>query len=251
MSEPAPLPTLAFASAREAAYELNLAAKAAKDGPFYVFPFNKYEPDDSVWWLSPKDEGALNPSYRLGKIAVGPEYLAKPGTLFVGLHVEKGVEDPAAEMFRTSGHGRRLIMEPHWTWHRFIAALSDGEVEEQALAAEEAAGVALTVVVTFSPQDPPSGDMRTTKADIVRFKYSSNELTLIDETLEVGVFAGSASLRSLGELAGKITTMPKLDWAWVEVLIGQRFAQARAGEPGWSASETWARTCQPWKAWLG
>lgn len=255
MNDLAALPSVTFGSAREAAADLNVAAKAAKDGPFFVFPFNKYEPDDSTWWLSPKDENALNPAYRLGKIAIGPKRLAAPGALFIGLHVEKGVEDPAAEAFLTSGHGRRMIMEPDWTWHRFLEALSGGKVAEQATEAEVTAGGPLTVEVTYSPQDPPSNEkddprVRTTKSDLARFEYSGGELSLIDEALELNLFTGCAGVRSLVELADKITTTPKLDWAWVEVLIGQRFAQASAGEPAWSASEIWSKTCRPWRHWL-
>src|SRR4051812_11443470 len=120
----APLPLVAFGSSREAASDLNMAAKTAKDGPFYVFPFNQYEPAESIWWLSPRDEGALNPSFKVGKVAVLSKRLTDPGTLFIGLEVEKGIEEPAAEMF-TSGHGQRMVMGPEWTWHKFIADLED------------------------------------------------------------------------------------------------------------------------------
>ncbi len=82
-------------------------------------------------------------------------------------------------------------------------------MDKQAVLAEEAADGPLTVEVAFSPQDPPSGDMRTTKADLARFQYSGGQLTFLDESLNVGDFAGCTTLRGFGELADKITRTPK------------------------------------------
>ena len=73
--ELATFPTLDFGTTREAAADLSAAAKAAMDGPFYVFPSSKYEPDDSIWWLSPKDESAYKEPAEAAKSSADLERL--------------------------------------------------------------------------------------------------------------------------------------------------------------------------------
>jgi hypothetical protein len=81
-------PRHSFPSVREAAADLRDAATAAGAERLYLLPYNRYDSDDTEWWLSPEPE---NPAFKYGKILVARPARDRPDDLFVGLAFEKGV----------------------------------------------------------------------------------------------------------------------------------------------------------------
>ncbi len=45
------------------------------------------------------------------------------GAKLIGLHIEMGVGESAAEFFQASSRNRNQVMQRDWTWHAFLRAL--------------------------------------------------------------------------------------------------------------------------------
>jgi hypothetical protein len=139
-------------SVRDAAERLGRAARESGAGTFYALPYNHFEPDNTLWWLVPSAE---NPAYKFGKVALAPGPLARPGDLLVGLYVEKGIGESAADAFRGTARGRRYTMDRTWLWPSFFEALSSERIAEEATSAETKAGCPLTIAIDAGMQNPP------------------------------------------------------------------------------------------------
>jgi hypothetical protein len=86
-------PLLAHAPVSDTAVELRAAAQKATQERLYTLPFNHYDPDNSPWWVLNSNEKR---AYRFGKIVVMKDVaVVQPAERFIGLHVEKGVEESA------------------------------------------------------------------------------------------------------------------------------------------------------------
>jgi hypothetical protein len=251
------LPRHPFDSIQNAATELRRVAVSAGAGPLHPLPFNRYEPVDTDWWLSPVSG---NPAFKHGKLVLATGAGAAPGDLFVGLGFEKGIGPTAAELFARTARGRRRLMDPTWAWQRaLMPALRSGAFADAAAAAEAAAGVPLTVFVAAiyvppSPDWDDGTDVRTKgfPSDVIRFEYSGGSLALIDHELAAGLLDGMAGVHSFQGMTPVLDRIPKGDWAWCDFTIGLRMVRSTTpGESGWSAGDIWRKACEPWSGWLG
>lgn len=251
----ASLPLMAPSSVQDTAHALRAAAQAQTGRPFFVLPYNRYEPAESEWWIAPTSE---NPAYHLGKIVVDRDArVVSPGERFVGLHVEKGVEGEATARYFREFHGERLVMTDSWLWHDFMAAMRAGQIERDAAMAEEAAGVPLTVMVIAGVQGVPDRerpDHRTEdrQADMMRFTCAGGRLTRLDEVRHNGRLDQLGTITSYTAMPDALASMRDVEVTWVEVVIGLRFAFAEAADASraWSSSTVWERACAPWEGWL-
>ena len=144
-------PQFAFSTWQDAARELNAAASAADAKILRPLPYRRFDQDAvATWWLTPSKD---NPAYADGKIVVErPSPFAPDGPL-IGLHIEKGIGPTAAELF-----SRRpsLVMNDGWIWRAFFQGMSDGRVERDMFAAQEAAGgLPLVVAIVTAIEDLP------------------------------------------------------------------------------------------------
>ena len=253
----AELPRHPFPSVREAATELRQAAASAGSDALHPLPFNRYDPDDTDWWLSPASD---NPAYKYAKTVLTAGQSAAPGDLFVGLSFEKGVGPSAAEFFDLNARGRRRVADRTWAWERrLLPSLRSGTFAETAAVAQAKAGVPLTVFMAAIYMQPSrgwddQGDVRAMgwDSDVVRLEYSGESLTLIDESITADLLGMAVSVRSFADVLAALDGMPKADWAWVDFAIGIRMSQAVRPEPtDWSAADIWRRVCEPWAGWIG
>ena len=102
--ERAALPLCTFPTVREAADNVLVAAEASGYHGLHALPFNRFDRQETTWWLSPSPG---NPGYRHGKIMFTRRDAA-PGDILVGL-----------AMYRETPKGRRYVMDPTWFWDRF------------------------------------------------------------------------------------------------------------------------------------
>ena len=83
----------------------------------YAFPFNRFDPDNSIWWLSPSSE---NPNYKYAKFGFLPY---NRNQLLVGIFVEKGLgQDYCSIDDRRST--QRMVIDNDWRWHKLLGDLS-------------------------------------------------------------------------------------------------------------------------------
>ncbi len=244
------IPGFAFSSLRDAATQLRAASRAA-GVDLHPLPYSRYNPEDTTWWLSPVGE---NPAYAFGKIVVERPTIIEEGATIIGLHVEKGVGPSAAGIFEDSARGRRLVMRHDWLWHAFARGMKSGAVEKDLVVAEAAAeGLPLVVAIVASLQWPPrlDGDEdRPVDEDAVErawYRPSAGALTLIDRKTPT-LLKALDDHETLASMAAKIDAIPKVDWTWVEVLIGVPFQSVPSA--GLSGSDVWRRACDPWLRWV-
>lgn len=249
------LPNFEFRSVHDAATVLREEARRARAEKLYMIPFNRYEPHDTYWWLSPRPD---NPAYRFGKIVLAAGEGAAPGELFVGLTSEKGVGPSAAPAFITTSRGQGWVMDKTWHWvNALTPALTSGALERASKDAEEQAGIPLCVFIDAAYVDPPRewGDVDVHSdiwpRDVVRFTVSSGRLDLLDVTLKANLLEPLVDAKDFFGLAVALDTVRDNDWVWIDFHIGLRFRKATSDdqEP-WPASEVWRRACAPWLGWV-
>jgi hypothetical protein len=144
---------LDLASAEDAAKAVRVAAMHAGYQGLTALPWNRFGADWPTWWLSPSTEV---PAYKCGKI-VFTRRDSEPGSLFVGLYLEKGVGASAAPAFSDTKRGRSYVMTPDWTWHSVMRALRDGAFGRLVAEAEERAGRPILIGVDASNMGVPTG----------------------------------------------------------------------------------------------
>jgi hypothetical protein len=246
------LPQHSFRSVHHAATEVREAAILTGADPLYLVPFNRYDPEDTYWWLSPEPD---NPAFKYGKIVLAGGDGAAPGDLYVGLVFEKGIGLTAAELFAQSARGRRWLVDRTWAWERtLLPMLRSGSFADASIAAESAAGLPLTVFIDAAYAQPPrdwddASDVHGMEwpRDVVRFDCSGAMLTLIDAVLPADLLGAMAEAGTFSEIATVLADMPKVDWTWIDFHIGLRLARTAAPDAaGWSAQDVWHRACAPW-----
>lgn len=256
MSDLGSRPRFAYSSPREVTYQLLEAAQAAKAEELHPLPFNRYDPDDTFWWLSPSTE---NPAYRFGKIGIAAREIVPPGELFVGLVIEKGVGETAAPMFADTAKGRRWIMDDTWRWHRQLwQALFSDELPDAAARAADIAGCPLEIIVDgayiTSPSQIPGDNPRDsgTDFDVVRLRYTDGGLSPKDATTPGDLLTPLATADSFFGLGAAMESIPKLDWMWVDFHVGLclEFADDASDPNVWTPTDVWQRVCAPWLNWV-
>jgi hypothetical protein len=73
-------------------------------------PWNRFDPDETLWWLVPSTEW---PAYHHGKLVFSNER-APAGEIFAGLNVEKGFGEIAARAYPKTQ--RTQLLGHGWAW---------------------------------------------------------------------------------------------------------------------------------------
>jgi hypothetical protein len=253
MRDVSELPRVAFDSVDDATRAIRLAAKVGGETELFRIPFNRYAPDHSIWWLAPSSE---DPAYRYGKIVIDEGPRAGPGSMIIGLEVEKGVGEPVADAYRTSVRGGRYVMDRTWLWpRRLLPALQSHNFADEARRAEQVAKLPLTLAIDADFVDPPQphddpSSGRPPAVDRARFEVSQGRLELIDiHDSSERRLAGIETARTFADVARALERIPQADWVWVSLVIGVRF-DAGTGKDVWSGTKIWRDVCAPWSAWL-
>lgn len=83
---------------------------------YVLRPFNRFDVEKSMWWIVPS---TIFPAYQFGKYFVDEN---NDGTFSVGIHIEKGVQQPF-------GNKKELMLSDDWVWHEFIKGVRQGVVD--------------------------------------------------------------------------------------------------------------------------
>ena len=111
-----------FKTPREACVVITKIFQASKsENKLFALPFNRFDPEKSIWWLSPS---SANPAYKYGKFGFIPY---ENNEILVGLYVEKGL---GADYCSIAGSkaANRMVMDKDWLWHDFIRELGSDQL---------------------------------------------------------------------------------------------------------------------------
>ena len=204
---------------RQLVGKLNGIAKS-RGFDFVSRPWNRYEPDDSDWWLVPSADW---PAYKHAKLFVRQLELEKDA-FFISLHVEKGLGHSVIAAYQ-GPKGRRLIMGDDWAWQQLLDSLNDGSHQRELLAMVEQSDVEpLISIEGLYVDDPDSFDpyLHDFKRDRYLFRVSkkSGLLDIKSSSVEarlLGTLDDIASLHDLGTALRKLTDNP---WLWLDYMSG-------------------------------
>jgi hypothetical protein len=241
------IPHLHVETPHALAHRVQLYAKPHFD-KLHLRPYNRFEPEESEWWLTP---AAANPAYCSTKLCFGrdlDEFGGGTGLLTVGLHAEKGLGEHAAEVY-AHGRGAGWIMTADWHWRIFLKLVQTGRL----IAALGAAGEALGQPMTFEiqagyVQDPqsdfdPYSPLR--RKDRAVYEYDAADAGL---RLKWPADDGQSLLRAAPErvnsdaltaLLGKLTDNP---WVWVDCFVYavfRRCSPKAAPDEVWDSEKVW------------
>ncbi len=193
---------------------------AQRDSSLTTRPWNRFEPDETEWWLVPGTEW---PAYKYGKIFLHWTE-RKRQRARAALHVEKGLGRQAGPAY-DAPRGRRLIMDEQWVWHLLVETLADGRFEARLaeLWRRSPGRVELTVEAGYVA-DPDSFDPYAYEFGRDRYTFAltddSGALTLENAAAEAGLLQHLDSVHSLEDLAEVILTLTEEAWIWVDFMAG-------------------------------
>ena len=245
------VPEFAFSSLRDAAIQLHGAATRA-GVELHPLPYSRYDPEHTTWWLSPTTD---NPAYARGKIIAETSPIVDQGgtnAAIIGFHVEKGIGPRAAAVFAETARGQRSVMQDDWVWHDFARAMESGVMDGTLRTAEVAAGdLPVVVEIVIGVQLVPERDWvrPTDSPDAERILYQSSNGRLLVCRRQTGTMLEKlGDSETLASIAHKISSVPDLDWTWIEILAGVPMRPVLGA--GISPDEVWRRACAPWLGWV-
>lgn len=252
-----------FENIQEMAREVAESANAIEKRKFTLRPWNRFAPEDTLWWLVPTTEW---PAYAHGKGVLSPGSRLYPQQVFCGIHIEKGLGTVAAQVYPAL-QPRKLVLEPHWTWFKFLESLQNGAlvraVEE--IRQETKTSVVIEVAAwytadptDFDPYRPPNGnDESDCRSSIdggqVWFTVEGGQVKKLVTYCQQDVTRPIAKCQSLPELANALQHTKDLVWSWIDFSIGTMvWLQKDAQEPGqnWDANDVWDKLIRPWQQWI-
>lgn len=239
-----------YPNARLAAYSVQKQLKNQGWQEISTRPWNRYDPDNTLWWIIPSTEW---PAYKHGKLFFSPER-APTGCLFCGLHIEKGLDPSVAEAY-SPGAGQRLIMKEDWTWLMFLTDLNTQRFRSAVISASEAANSPVTLRFEAGfVDDPRSFDPQAPrpKWDTIIFESFGTNLDIKSCETPSRLLTKLENIKSLGDLERSISTIPNSNWVWLDIFMGFIFIENTGNDPytSWDSAELWTKIFSLWEPWF-
>ena len=245
----ADLPITSHMTSRDLAYALSDYACAASGKRVSLLPFNRYQPDNTFWWICP---GADDPAYHYGKFVT--KSAEQSGDLFAGICFEKGIGASLAGMYKKSR------VWTSWIWNPFLASLKEGRFASLLNDVERSAHRPVDVIVTVGTRNFPDTGERGEEAfkttdkqprQTVHYTFSDSRLSLLHDHSEEKIWISAASeCRTLTDLSAKIQTIEGLDWVWINVDFGFVLSHGMGDGPIWNTELIWSNACEPFIEWF-
>ncbi len=215
-------------------------------------PYNRFEPDDTIWWLVPSVEW---PAYKYGKLFFDSRIGKAPkdeNGIYSGFYVEKGLGLAVGDLYHQS-----LIMRDDWLWREFITVLlSDFSTFPPDLI--------LTLVASYIPPekasfiDTPEGffaQKESFRGNHVSFSVDAGlKLELINKNLnpsnkEISDHFTQQIIiaRNMTDLVLPLSQLPQSDWVWLDFYIGITIPR-NSNEI--NPVHLWKQYLEPWSPWL-
>lgn len=223
------------------------AAESQSGLSFSPRPWNRFEPDDSEWWLVPSTGW---PAYNHAKL-----YFAWRGShrdaLWTGVYLEKGLGPAVSDFIADKSQIMRAGQE--WAWHRLLRSLRNGQLEARVdeLARDLPVPVHIGVDALYARDKDFDPAVSGYGRDIYRFTWNPE-----DRRLDVAappernghVPESLIDVGSFQDLSGKLSVIDTQPWVWIDftVLMPLSIAGQVPGEPApWREAQLWDRFLYP------
>jgi hypothetical protein len=217
-------------------------------------PYNRFAPDETIWWLVPSVEG---PAYKFGKLFFEPRAdrlpSGSPESIYFGFYVEKGLSPVVGNIYP-----RTWIMDDEWFWDDFLKQLESGVPDSYP--------VERIITISAGPARPPerhhdhSDEIMPLqeegfKASRLFFKvHGISEIEPMQPDINPShgditeyLARSVATADSTARLASILRDLqPSFDWAWIDFQAGTLFR----GSDHITTADLWTLYLQPWRQWL-
>ncbi len=246
----ASFPVCSYPSVRKAALDIYEFITAPKGKKYTVRPYNRYAPENSLWWLIPSTDW---PAYKYGKITISEE---QSGELFFGINIEKAIGLEAAACYQ-SKKAQKIIMDSQWCWYDFINSLKNGEIAGAMRVIQENTN-GLPIHISLSGHvidDPALFDPYSQFAygDQIIWDYKNEDLVCI--TQPKSFFYQLKNVGEIDSLAEAISQIKELNWLWIDVYAGIVLENHTTPENDktkqlYNGYLICQNIIEPWEAWL-
>lgn len=245
-----PYPVCNYPSVRKAALDIYNSIAAPKSKKYTARPYNRYSPENSLWWLIPSTEW---PAYKHGKITIFEE---RYGELFFGINIEKAIGHEAAACYQ-SKKAQKIIMDNEWCWYDFLEGLKGGSIAgAMNIIQENTNGLplhfSLSGHVIDDPAlfDPYSG---YSYGDQVNWNYKSGDLISVIQPKNF--FYPLKDVNRIDDLLESINQINELNWLWIDFYAGVFLENHATPESDktkqyYNGYMIWQQIIEPWEAWL-
>jgi len=241
-----------YPSPRSVTYAVKRELDSQGWSPLSARPWNMYEPDTTLWWIVPSTDW---PAYKYGKLFFSQDR-APEGSLFCGLHVEKGLDPSVSAAYPTS-KGQSYVMREDWIWHSFLGSLSATVMKSAITRVQKETGAPVRIRLEGGHISDPGGfDPYATrpkfKWDVVVFSATESSLEPEYADNSGGLLRELIDCSSLNDLKASITRIPGNEWVWLDFFIGTIFERRAQGCPkvSWNARELLKNALVAWKEWF-
>jgi hypothetical protein len=240
-------PVCSYPNVRKAVLDIYESITAPKSKKYTARPYNRYAPENSLWWLIPSTEW---PAYKHGKVAISEE---QKGEMFFGINIEKAIGREAAACYQ-SKKAQKIIMDSEWCWYDFLKSLEEGEIAHAMNTIQENTNglplhFSLSDHVVDDPAlfDPYSGHAY---GDQVVWHYEEGDLNSL--TQPENFFYPLKAVDKISDLAEAISQISELHWLWIDVYVGViienrvelKDDEVRRAYEGYSI---WQKFIEPWE----
>jgi len=182
-------------------------------------PWNRFEPEESLWWLLPTNEW---PAYKYGKYQLWKD----DKYLNIGVTIEKGFGELAAIAFPKLKK-KDTIIEDKWMWNKLYIDMDNGKLEETLNKFEKNINqdvfINMNIGLAFDPSDY---DPMKPKSDNITYKYNQGKLSLLNHRNSRGVLEELKNAKSINNIKETISNYKDINWTWIDYIIYTRFLRA-------------------------
>jgi len=216
------LDTLNCSNVMELANEVKEHLNTGKK-KFTARPFNRFAPENSVWWITPGSEW---PAYKYGKYM----FRRDKDIINIGLNIEKGYGKELSGIV-----SNKAIMNDEWIWHEFMESGLRGKLDKTFGTLVQKNIIDINVFISF-------GVFNEVKKDTKRFdEVLPNQITYIlkentfkvqnkDQPIIAQEFEILKQAESFQEIFNMISKINKLNYFWIDLFVGVPFKINNNGE---------------------
>lgn len=243
-------PVCCYPNVRKAALEIYESINSPKGKKFSARPYNRYAPENSLWWLIPSTDW---PAYKYGKVTISEE---QKGELFFGINIEKAIGREAAACYQ-SKKAQKIIMDSQWCWYDFFKSLEEGEIASAMDTIQENTNglplhFSLSGHIIDDPAlfDPYSGHAY---GDQVVWHYEGGDLNNLIQPRNF--FYSLKAVEKINDLAEAINQIRELHWLWIDFYAGVILENRNNFNDDnvrrfYDSYSIWQRIIEPWEPWL-
>jgi hypothetical protein len=215
-------------------------------------PYNRFEPDNTVWWLVPSTEW---PAYKYGKLFFDSRKDHLPQEqdgIYCGFYIEKGLSPAVSNFYPPS-----LIMDDAWLWNDFIKTIPAG-------LPQFLTELILTISANYIPPekadylDSPEGffeqkeNFEASRASFLispkfQLKLISQKPNPVNREISEYVKNSVCKAKNIVELVPQLVGFPQSDWIWLDFYIGPIVGK---GLQRMGPAYLWKQYLEPWLPWL-